>query len=118
MVNKHYEQTKRWREENRWFRPLEYARRRCRDKNHRKYPGYGGRGIRCTITANEAKEIYNRDRGETLKQPSLDRIDPDGHYTFGNCRYIELTHNVARRRPNGTLKECTPETEKDKEWEE
>lgn len=97
-MNKKYEETKRWREANPWFRPLEYARRRCRDKKHREYFRYGGRGIQCLLTSAEAKILYARDNGHLLRQPSLDRIDPDGHYCFENCRYIERSENIGMRR--------------------
>jgi len=110
---------KPWRNKNgRWYRPVEYAKRRCTDKNHREYPGYGGRGIRCTLTYDQAHFLYNRDRGEILERPSLDRVDPDGNYTFENCRYIELTENIKRRRPRGSIQHATPENQKELEWEE
>lgn len=117
-MNATYESTKKWREERPWYRPLEYAKRRCTDKNHKAYSSYGGRGIRCTLTYPEAKILYERDRGHKLKQPSLDRKEPDGHYTFRNCRYIELVDNVARRRPNGTAKHHINECRTEGEWEE
>ncbi len=99
-----------------WYRPLEYAKRRCSDKGHREYPGYGGRGITCSLTYHEAEILYKRDNGELLVEPSLDREEPDGHYTFENCRYIERVANVARKRPKGQGgKIIEPEQE---EWDE
>lgn len=80
-----------------WFRLLEYARRRCSDENHKSWMWYGGRGIQCTLTRQEAIQLWNRDEGWNLKRPSLDRIDPDSNYCFENCQFIELGANVARR---------------------
>lgn len=117
-MNKHYERTKKWRENNRWFRPLEYARRRCSDKKHKEYHRYGGRGITCSLTSAEAKILYIRDKGHLLKKPSLDRKEPDDHYCFDNCQYIELVDNVNRRRPNGTAKHHIDDKPDDGEWDE
>ena len=115
----HYKRTKMWRENNPWFRPLEYARRRCSDENHKSYNCYGGRGVTCSLTSKEAKILYARDNGHLLKQPSLDRKDPDGHYCFENCKYIEFVDNVAKRRPNGTATHhIDDKPKKEEDWEE
>ena len=90
-----------YREKRPWYRPLEYAKRRCTDKNHRSYPFYGGRGISCELTYQEAKILFFRDQGHLLDKPSLDRIDPDKNYSFDNCRFIELEDNVKRKRKRG-----------------
>lgn len=87
-----------FRARNRWYRPLEYAQRRCKDPNHASYPLYGGRGIQCTLTKAQAKFLYERDHGDTLQQPSLDRIDPDGPYSVDNCRFIEYRENCKHKR--------------------
>lgn len=56
-----------------------------------KLPGY--ENIENHITAEILKELWARDKAHLMKQPSIDRIDPKGHYTFENCRYIELIEN-------------------------
>lgn len=93
------ERVRRFRERNPWFRPWEYARRRCTDTKHKEYPNYGGIGIRCTLTREEVISLFIRDGGAKLSRPSLDRLDPDGHYSFENCRYIEWYDNIKDRRP-------------------
>lgn len=40
--------------------------------------------------------LWERDRAWLLKRPSIDRIDPDGHYEVRNCRFIELSENSRR----------------------
>jgi len=97
-MTKSTEGVKRFRARNPWYRPLEYAKRRCSDPKHREYFRYGGRGIKCFLTSKDAKMLYTRDNGDALKQPSLDRIDPDGNYTLENCRYIERVDNIKQRR--------------------
>jgi len=69
---------------------------------------YGGRGIRCLLTADEAKALWSRDNGAALRKPSLDRIDDQGDYTAKNCRFIELSENIARanrKRGSASLEE-------------
>lgn len=112
------ERIKKYRDKHFWFRPLEYAKRRCTDKNHKSYPSYGGRGVICTLTYAEAKILYERDNGYLLNRPSLDRKDPDGHYCFENCRYIEHADNVAAGRTRGSAKDLNGSDPNKGEWEE
>ena len=76
---------------------LNDIKQRCNNKNHTHYKYYGGRGIKCLITADEIKQLIIRDKYNTLKRPSIDRIDNDGNYCLENCRFIELGENTARR---------------------
>lgn len=92
------EAVNRYRISHPWARPREYARRRCVDPKHREYKGYGGRGIKFMLTMEDAKRLFERDNARSLKKPSLDRIDPDGHYSFENCRFIEFLDNITRHR--------------------
>jgi len=86
-----------------WARSVEYARRRCTDRGYHAWKFYGGRGIKCTLTREQAHQLFLRDEAQLLEKPSLDRIDPDGDYTFENCRYIELDKNRARSRISGSI---------------
>lgn len=89
-----------WHKRNKWYRPWEYARRRCTDVKHREYPRYGGRGIRCLLSKADVLALYERDAGHLLDRPSLDRIDPNGHYSLENCRFIEWSENIATSHKN------------------
>ena len=81
-----------------WLTKLNSARQRCNNPGQDSWKIYGKRGIRCLLTAKEIKMIWLRDRADKLARPSLDRIDPDGDYTAENCRFIELSDNIKRKR--------------------
>lgn len=67
---------------------------RCR--NDMEY--YRRRGIKNFLTFEDIKFLWLRDKGYKLKRPSLDRKNPDGHYSLKNCRFIEFEDNVKRAR--------------------
>ncbi len=46
-----------------------------------------------TLTAKEARVLWERDGAAALKVPSLDRLDAAGPYAFWNCRVIEKSLN-------------------------
>ena len=111
MKRKKLDRREKWRRANGYYRCLRMARRRCKDVAHRCWPWYGGRGIRCLLTSDEAKLLWARDNGAALRRPSLDRKDSDGDYTFENCRYIELLLNIelSNQARAKTLADLEPE---------
>lgn len=80
-----------------WLRLVEYAKRRCTDPNHKSYPWYGARGIKCTLTKEEIEQIWIRDEAFLMNTPSLERKDVNKDYCFENCMILELKDNVANR---------------------
>jgi len=70
---------------------------RCNNPKNKFYYRYGGREIECRITEDEIKQLMKRDHYWDLKKPSIDRIDNDGNYELSNCRFIELSENIARK---------------------
>ena len=75
---------------------LNNIKQRCTNPNHPRFKNYGGRGIGCLITLNELIRLWNRDKASEMIKPSIDRKDNNGHYTFQNCRFIELKKNVQK----------------------
>lgn len=76
---------------------------RCEDRNYRGWPGYGGRGIKVCDDWHDFT-AFQRDMGPTF-DPSLelDRIDVDGHYEPGNCRWITHAEQQHNKRSNHTV---------------
>jgi len=69
---------------------------RCNSTKSDSYKDYGGRGIKCLITAEELKELWFRDKAYLMKQPSIDRKDNDGHYEYNNCHFMEMYENNSK----------------------
>jgi hypothetical protein len=86
-----------WRINRPWEARLSYARARCNNPKINNFHRYGGRGIKCLLTKDEAKALWVRDGADDMKRPSLDRINADGHYEMANCRFIEQAENAGRR---------------------
>ena len=86
-----------------WNKTLCYIRLRCNSKPAINYSRYGAVGIKCLITSEELKFLWNRDNAGDMKKPSIDRINSKGNYTLKNCRYIEHSENVilGSRNKNG-----------------
>lgn len=70
---------------------------RCTNPRASKYRYYGGRGI--TVCARWRDfEAFLADMGPRPAGKSIDRVDPDGDYEPGNCRWATQREQVANRR--------------------
>jgi hypothetical protein len=79
-------------------------RDRCRNPKNQDYKNYGGRGITvCTRWASFVN--FLEDMGERLAGTTLDRIDGDGNYESGNCRWATPKEQANSRRPRRRVHE-------------
>lgn len=74
------------------------AKSRCSNPNNPKYADYGGRGISMCAEWFESFEAFLSDMGPAPNGLELDRIDNDGNYEPGNCRWTTRKVQMNNRR--------------------
>lgn len=76
---------------------------RCNNPNRTGYKYYGGRGIKVCERWMNSFENFLADMGESPVGMTLDRIDSDGDYEPGNCRWVSMT--IQNRNKKSRLSE-------------
>lgn len=90
------------RDRKRAYRAWSNMRSRCRDQNRPDWKYYGGRGIKvCDRWARFA--AFLEDMGMPGEGMTLDRIERNGDYEPGNCRWITIQDQQRNRRSNRPL---------------
>ena len=88
---------------------------RCSNPDADNYKYYGGRGISVCESWLNFENFY-ADMGDPPEGATLDRIDTEGNYSPGNCRWASVTYQARNRRStvifsfqgtNYTLKELS-----------
>src|SRR3990167_4910641 len=52
-------------------------------------------GVKHKMKVIDFKYLWERDRADELKRPSIDRIDPKKGYVLENCRFIDRGLNTS-----------------------
>lgn len=74
------------------------AKGRCYRRSNPSYGNYGSRGIQmCEAWINSFEQFF-ADMGECPDGMQLDRINNDGNYEPGNCRWVTPAENSQNRR--------------------
>lgn len=73
-------------------------KKRCLNKSHIHYGNYGGRGVTICDRWLNSFENFLSDMGNRPVKTSLDRIDANGNYEPGNCRWADRQTQARNKR--------------------
>lgn len=100
--DKYKEYAKKYRSTHKWIVTLEKIRFRVKDKDPKIRKYYYDKKVKNYLTKESIKYLWDRDKANRMRRPSIHRIDNDGDYSIKNCEYLEFSdhmkiHNYERR---------------------
>lgn len=82
------------------WRAYHHAKNRCCNPKNQDFAGYGGRGIKFLFKS--FSEFLRALGRRPTAEHSLDRINVNGNYEPGNCRWATPDVQAQNRRPRGS----------------
>jgi hypothetical protein len=79
---------------------------RVSDPNNKDWKYYGGRGLTVCAEWLSSFSTFLHDMGPRPQGTTLDRIDPNGNYEPGNCRWADALTQSRNRRSTKGWKKC------------
>jgi hypothetical protein len=94
------EARKHGRSKTRIYHAWQQMRDRCYNDGRPAWKDYGGRGITVCERWNTSFEAFAEDMGDPPYGESLDRIDTNGNYEPGNCKWSTRQEQARNTRAN------------------
>lgn len=89
--------------DSREYRIWAHMKTRCENEKCPAYKNYGGRGITVCERWQSFSSFYE-DMGTSPEGTSIDRINNDGNYEPGNCRWANRSEQARNKRNSRMLK--------------